>query len=163
MQDTIDSIMAGGVINPILVRPAEDGKFEVVSGHRRFRASELAGKADIKAIVREMDTNTFRERMVASSLSKSSGRLTLANSSMRKWTGTGSAPLYLSSARRNSCSKVQLYTMLTRKLKLTSWSGIRANRATFFSPREASSSSSVAVSAATLARLNFSNRAASVI
>lgn len=55
MQDTIDSIMAGGVINPILVRPAEDGKFEVVSGHRRFRASELAGKADIKAIVREMD------------------------------------------------------------------------------------------------------------
>lgn len=32
MQDTIDSIMAGGVINPILVRPAEDGKFEVVSG-----------------------------------------------------------------------------------------------------------------------------------
>ena len=38
MQDTIDSIMSGGVINPILVRPAEDGKFEVVSGHRRFRA-----------------------------------------------------------------------------------------------------------------------------
>ena len=58
MQDTIDSIMAGGVINPILVRPAEDGKFEVVSGHRRFRASELAGKADIKAIVREMDDDT---------------------------------------------------------------------------------------------------------
>lgn len=59
MQDTIDSIMAGGVINPILVRPAEDGKFEVVSGHRRFRASELAGKADIKAIVREMDDDTL--------------------------------------------------------------------------------------------------------
>lgn len=58
MQDTIDSIMAGGVINPILVRPAEDGKFEVVSGHRRFRASELAGKADIKAIVREMDDDS---------------------------------------------------------------------------------------------------------
>lgn len=58
MQDTIDSIMAGGVINPILVRPAEDGKFEVVSGHRRFRASELAGKADIKAIVREIQYDT---------------------------------------------------------------------------------------------------------
>ena len=55
------------------------------------------------------------------------------------------------------------YTILTRKLKLTSWSGIRANRATFFSPRDASSSSSVAVSAATLARLNFSSRAAKVI
>ena len=62
MQDTIDSIMAGGVINPILVRPAEDGKFEVVSGHRRFRASELAGKADIKAIVREMDDDTAGRR-----------------------------------------------------------------------------------------------------
>ena len=40
----------------------EDGKFEVVSGHRRFRASELAGKADIKAIVREMDDDTAADR-----------------------------------------------------------------------------------------------------
>lgn len=66
MQDTIDSIMAGGVINPILVRPAEDGKFEVVSGHRRFRASELVGKTDIKAIVREMDDDTAVITMVDS-------------------------------------------------------------------------------------------------
>ena len=66
MQDTIDSIMAGGVINPILVRPTEDGKFEVVSGHRRFRASELAGKSDIKAIVREMDDDTAVITMVDS-------------------------------------------------------------------------------------------------
>ena len=58
MQDTIDSIMAGGIINPILVRPTDGGKFEVISGHRRFRASELAGKADIKAIVRDMDDDT---------------------------------------------------------------------------------------------------------
>ena len=70
MQDTIDSIMAGGVINPILVRPAEDGKFEVVSGHRRFRASELAGKADIKAIIREMDDDTAVITMVDSNLQR---------------------------------------------------------------------------------------------
>ncbi len=70
MQDTIDSIMAGGVINPILVRPTEDGKFEVVSGHRRFRASELAGKADIKAIVREMDDDTAVITMVDSNLQR---------------------------------------------------------------------------------------------
>ena len=70
MQDTIDSIMAGGVINPILVRPAEDGKFEVVSGHRRFRASELAGKADIKAIVREMDDDTATILMVDSNIQR---------------------------------------------------------------------------------------------
>lgn len=70
MQDTIDSIMADGVINPILVRPMEDGKFEVVSGHRRFRASELAGKADIKAIVREMDDDTAVITMVDSNLQR---------------------------------------------------------------------------------------------
>ena len=70
MQDTIDSIMAGGVINPILVRPAENGKFEVVSGPRRFRASELAGKTDIKAIVREMDDDTAVITMVDSNLQR---------------------------------------------------------------------------------------------
>lgn len=69
MQDTIDSIMAGGVINPILVRPVEDG-FEVVSGHRRFRASELAGKDTIKAIVREMDDDTAVITMVDSNLQR---------------------------------------------------------------------------------------------
>ena len=47
--------------------------------------------------------------------------------------------------------------------QLLSLSGISANSATFFSPRDAKSSSSVAVSAATLDRLNFSNRAARVI
>lgn len=70
IQDTIDSIMAGGVINPILVHLTEDGKFEVVSGHRRFRASELAGKANIKAIVREMDDDTAVITMVDSNLQR---------------------------------------------------------------------------------------------
>jgi len=70
MQDTIDSIMVGGVINPILVRPVEDGQFEVVSGHRRFRASELAGLHTIKAIVREMDDDTAVITMVDSNLQR---------------------------------------------------------------------------------------------
>lgn len=70
MQDTIDSIMAGGIINPILVRPTDDGKFEVISGHRRFRASKLAGKADIKAIVRDMDDDTAVITMVDSNLQR---------------------------------------------------------------------------------------------
>jgi len=70
MQDTIDSIMVGGVINPILVRPMEDGQFEVVSGHRRFRASELAGLEFIKAIVREMDDDTAVITMVDSNLQR---------------------------------------------------------------------------------------------
>lgn len=70
MQDTIDSIMVGGVINPILVRPMEDGQFEVVSGHRRFRASELAGLHTIKAIVRDMDDDTAVITMVDSNLQR---------------------------------------------------------------------------------------------
>lgn len=70
MQDTIDSIMVGGVINPILVRPMEDGQFEVVSGHRRLRASELAGLESIQAIVREMDDDTAVITMVDSNLQR---------------------------------------------------------------------------------------------
>ncbi len=70
MQDTIDSIVVGGIINPILVRPMEDGQFEVVSGHRRFRASELAGLHTIKAIVREMDDDTAVITMVDSNLQR---------------------------------------------------------------------------------------------
>ena len=53
--------------------------------------------------------------------------------------------------------------MLTRKLKLVSLSGIRANNATFFSPKDGKSSSSVAVKDARLSRLNFSSLAARVI
>lgn len=52
------------------MRPTEDGKFEVVSGHRRFRASELAGKDSIKAIVREMDDDTAVITMVDSNLQR---------------------------------------------------------------------------------------------
>ena len=70
MQDTIDSILAGGVINPILVRPSDDGKFEIVSGHRRARASAFACKPTIKAIVREMDDDTAVITMVDSNLQR---------------------------------------------------------------------------------------------
>lgn len=70
MQDTIDSIMVGGVINPILVRPTENGDYEVVSGHRRFRACQLAGLDGIKAIVREMDDDTAVITMVDSNLQR---------------------------------------------------------------------------------------------
>lgn len=44
MQETIDSIKEYGVLVPVLVRPKDDGSFEIVSGHRRHRASVLAVK-----------------------------------------------------------------------------------------------------------------------
>jgi len=54
LQELADSIKAQGLIQPILVR-AYAGKFELIAGERRWRASQLAGITDIPAIVRDMD------------------------------------------------------------------------------------------------------------
>ncbi len=70
MQETVESIKERGVLVPILVRPANDGNFEIVSGHRRHHASLLAGKTEIPAIVREMDDDTAILLMVDSNLQR---------------------------------------------------------------------------------------------
>ncbi len=76
MLNMAKSIKELGVIHPIIVRPKEDGSYEMISGHRRKRASEIAEKTEIKAIVREMtdeeaiilmvDSNNQREQVLAS-------------------------------------------------------------------------------------------------
>ena len=76
MFNMAESVKENGVINPIIVRPKEDGNYEIVSGHRRKRASELAGLKEIPAIVREMsdedaiilmvDCNKQREKVLPS-------------------------------------------------------------------------------------------------
>ena len=80
MQQTIDSIMQVGVLNPVIVRPMEDGGYQMVSGHRRLRACELAGIATIPAIARELndyeavhlmvDSNIQRENILPSERAK---------------------------------------------------------------------------------------------
>lgn len=70
MQETVDSIKEYGVLVPVLVRPKDDGNFEIVSGHRRHRASILAGKTEIPAIVREMDDDAAILVMVDSNLQR---------------------------------------------------------------------------------------------
>ena len=70
MQDTVESIKERGVLVPILVRPTNDGNFEIISGHRRHHASLLAGKTEIPAIVREMDDDTAILLMVDSNLQR---------------------------------------------------------------------------------------------
>ena len=70
MQETVESIKERGVLVPILVRPTNDGNFEIVSGHRRHHASLLAGKTEIPAIVREMDDDTATIAMVDSNLQR---------------------------------------------------------------------------------------------
>ena len=47
MQETVDSIKEYGVLNPCIVRPREGGGYEIISGHRRKYACQLAGKAKI--------------------------------------------------------------------------------------------------------------------
>lgn len=70
MQETVDSIKEYGVLVPILVRPKNDGTYEIVSGHRRHHASVLAGKTEIPAIVRDMDDDAAILVMVDSNLQR---------------------------------------------------------------------------------------------
>ena len=70
MLETVESIKERGVLVPILVRPKNDGNFEIVSGHRRHHASQLADLTEIPAIVREMDDDTAILLMVDSNLQR---------------------------------------------------------------------------------------------
>ena len=55
MMETVESVREYGVLVPIIARPVEDGLYEIVSGHRRKRACELAGIDEIPVIVRDLD------------------------------------------------------------------------------------------------------------
>ena len=58
MQETAESIRQYGVLVPAIVRPCEDGGYEIIAGHRRRHGSELAGLSAMPCIVREMDDDT---------------------------------------------------------------------------------------------------------
>lgn len=68
MQEMVESIRQNGVLMPILVRPLEEGGFEIVSGHNRVEAAKQAGLTDIPANIREMDDETAIIVMVDSNL-----------------------------------------------------------------------------------------------
>ena len=70
MQNTVDSIKEYGVLTPGIVRPCEDGGYEIVAGHRRKHGSELAGLSDMPCIVREMDDDTATILMVDSNIQR---------------------------------------------------------------------------------------------
>ena len=70
MKETVESIKTYGVLQPAIVRPSEDGNYEILSGHRRKRASELAGRKTIPAIVRELDDDAAIIFMVDSNLQR---------------------------------------------------------------------------------------------
>ena len=70
MQQTIDSIMQVGVLNPAIIRPAPEGGYEMVAGHRRLHAADIAGLKTIPAIVRNLDDDEAVILMVDSNLQR---------------------------------------------------------------------------------------------
>ena len=70
MQKTVESIQQFGVMTPAIARPREDGGYELISGHRRHHACELAGLETMPVIVREMDDDAAVILMVDSNLSR---------------------------------------------------------------------------------------------
>ncbi len=70
MRETVESIKTYGVLQPAIVRPTKDGDYEILSGHRRKRACELAGRKTIPTIVRELDDDAAIIFMVDSNLQR---------------------------------------------------------------------------------------------
>ncbi len=72
MADTVESVKEYGILVPAIARPREDGGYELVSGHRRKRASELAGLTTMPVLVRELDDDAAVIVMVDSNLQRES-------------------------------------------------------------------------------------------
>ena len=58
MKETIESVRAYGVLVPAIARPRGDGSYELISGHRRKRACELAGLSTMQVIIRDIDRDS---------------------------------------------------------------------------------------------------------
>lgn len=70
MEDLVDSIKVNGVLTPVIVRPDDEGTYEMISGHRRLHAAKRAGLAKIPAIVKEMTNDDAIIAMVDSNLQR---------------------------------------------------------------------------------------------
>lgn len=70
MNQMVESVQQFGILNPLIVRPDENGTYEIVSGHRRARAAELAGLTTVPAIVRQLDDDAAIILMVDSNLAR---------------------------------------------------------------------------------------------
>ena len=68
MDQLVESIMAHGVLTPLVVRPLENGEYEVISGHRRLHACKRAGIESVPAVITEMDRDAAAIALVDSNL-----------------------------------------------------------------------------------------------
>ena len=70
MKDLVQSVKDNGILNPVLVRPDEQGGFEMISGHRRMHAAKLAGLTTVPAIIKEMTDDEAVIAMVDSNMQR---------------------------------------------------------------------------------------------
>ena len=70
MEQTVESIKQIGVVSPLIVRPDPEGGFEILSGHRRLHAAQLAGLETVPVIVKDMDDDAAIIFMVDSNLQR---------------------------------------------------------------------------------------------
>ena len=70
MLRTTESIAEYGVLTPLIARPLDNGEYEIISGHRRAHAAELAGLSEVPVLVRDMDDDAATVLMVDSNLQR---------------------------------------------------------------------------------------------
>ena len=70
MDKTVESVRTLGIVTPLIARPDPEGGYEIISGHRRHHAAELAGKETVPVIVREMDDDSAIILMVDANLQR---------------------------------------------------------------------------------------------
>lgn len=70
MLRTTESIAEYGVLTPLIARPLDNGRYEIISGHRRAHAAELAGLSEVPVLVRDMDDDAATVLMVDSNLQR---------------------------------------------------------------------------------------------
>ena len=70
MQDLVESVKINGVLTPVLLRMDENEEYEMVSGHRRMHAAQLAGLTTIPAIVRELSNDDAIVAMVDANIQR---------------------------------------------------------------------------------------------
>lgn len=112
MDKTVESIREYGVLTPAIVRPRDEGGFEIVSGHRRCHASEIAGKETLPCIVRELDDDAATILMVDANLQ----RETLLPSE-RAWALKMKMDAMARQGKRSDLGKDTTSTQIGRKLE----------------------------------------------
>jgi len=70
LKELAESIKANGVVQPVLVRPLASGRFQLIAGERRWRASELAGKTTVPAILRQVSDEQAMEITIVENLQR---------------------------------------------------------------------------------------------